>query len=554
MSASDKKKLRKEQREAALTEKQQKALKEAKQLKRMTTAFVSILVVIAIAFCAFMIGRYIIRNGVLEKRTIAATVDGTDLNTIEFTYYYSDAINDYYQNAYNTYGTNTEIMLLYYSGLDIAKPLNEQTNPETGKSWAEYFIDVALSNAQSDYALYNKAMADADFDCDSDEINSVVDTEASYLTWNAYFAGSMDAYMRAAYCNGATEEGYLEYVRKNAIAAAYYNDHKDNLSYTAEQVDTYTADRYNEFSSFNYNYYTISYSSYLNKEEGTTNEDGTITYTEEQKNAAREAARADAEALMNCNSVEALNLAIASLSFNKDLTTPATSTASTDILYSTLKEEYAEWLADAERKEFDVKAFPVENTTTVDGKEVTTVDSYNIVMYRSTNENLKKHGNVRHVLVQFEQSLGESGNYTVTDEAKTAAKEEADKLYADWKEAGATKEGFIQMVKDRSDDPGKTTNEGLYEDIHPSSEYLAEFRDWAVDPARIEGDHGIVQTSEGYHIMYFEGYSDETYRDYLVNTSMINEDMTEWYEGILETATATLKDTSRLDTAMVISG
>ena len=281
MSASDKKKLRKEEREAALTEKQQKALKEAKQLKRMTTAFVSILVVIAIAFCAFMIGRYIIRNGVLEKRTIVATIDGTDLNTVEFSYYYADAIDSYYQNAYSQYGTNTKLLLMTY-GLDITKPLNKQENPETGDTWADFFIGIALDNAKRDYALYNKAIA-AGFDPNSEEVNAIVDQEANNLMWNGYFAGTVDNYLRTVYCNGATEDGYLNYVRRNAVAATYYNKYMDELSYTDTQIAEYTKDRYNEFSSFSYNYYTINYTKYLNESEGTKDaETGVVTYTEDQ--------------------------------------------------------------------------------------------------------------------------------------------------------------------------------------------------------------------------------------------------------------------------------
>ena len=552
MSASDKKKLRKEERLAALTEKQQQAKKEAKKLKAMSISFIAVLAVILLVFGWMMVDSYLKVNGVFEKKTIVATIDGTDLNTVEFSYYYADAIDNYYQNAYSQYGTSTQILLMSY-GLDITKPLNEQENPETGDTWANYFIEIALSNAKSDYALYNKAIA-AGFDPNSEDVNAIVDQEANNLMWNGYFAGSVDNYLRTVYCNGATEEGYLNYIRRNAVAGSYYNKYMEDLTYTDTQISEYTNDRYNEFSSFSYNYYTISYTKYLNAEEGTKNEEtGAVTYSEEQKNAAREAARKDAEALAACNSLEAFNLAIASLSFNKDLTTPAISTASTDVLYATLKEEYATWLAEADRKEFDVKAFPVETTTTVDGKEVKVVDSYNVIMYLSTNENLQKHGNVRHVLVQYEQSLDDKGNYTVTDDAKKAAKEEAEKLYTEWKEAGATKEAFIEMAKEHSEDPGVTENEGLYEDIHPSSEYLTEFRDWAVDPKRVEGDHAIVETSSGCHIMYFEGHSDETYRDYLVNTSMVNEDMEKWYDGILEAAKAELKDTSRLNKSMVIS-
>ena len=551
MSASDKKKLRKEQRVAAMTEKQQQARKEAKKLKTMTIAFVAILAVVVVAFGWMLVDSYLKVNGILEKKTIVATVDGTDLNTVEFSYYYSDAIDNYYQNVYSQYGTSTKILLLSY-GLDVTKPLDEQTNPETGKTWADYFIEVALSNAKSDIAMYNKAIADG-FDPNSEEVNTIVDQEANNLMWNGYFAGSVDNYLRSVYCNGATEEGYLNYVRRNTVAATYYNEHQDELDFSAEEIDAYTKDRYNNFSSFSYNYYTISYTKYLNADEGTKDESGNVTYTEEQKAAAREAARKDAEALTQCNSLEAFNLAIASLSFNKDLATPAISTGSKDVLYSDLKEEYGNWLGEAERKEFDVKAFPVETTTTVDGKEVKVVDSYNVIMYLSTNENLKKHGNVRHVLVQFEQSLDDTGNYVVTDDAKKAAKEEAEKLYTEWKEGGATKEAFITLAKEKSDDPGVKENEGLYKDIHPSSECLTQFRDWAVDAKRAEGDHEIVETSEGYHIMYFEGYSEETYRDYLVNTEMVNETMKKWYDGILEGSAAALKDTSRLNKGIAMA-
>lgn len=552
MSASDKKKLRKEERVAAMTEKQQQAQKEAKKLKTMTIAFIAVLAVIVAAFGWMLVDSYLKVNGVLEKKTIVATVDGVDLNTVDFSYYYADAVDTYYQNAYNSYGTNTKILLLSY-GLDITKPLDKQMNPETGDTWANYFIEVALGNAKSDIALYNKAIANG-FDPNSEKVNAIVDSEANNLMWNGYFAGSVDNYLRSVYCNGATEEGYLDYIRRNAVAATYYNEHKDGLTYTDSDIDTYTANRYHEFSSFSYNYYTISYTKYLKAEEGTKDENGTVTYTDEQKAAAREAARKDAETLAQCTSLEAFNLAIASLSFNKDLTTPAMSTASTDVLYSSLKEEYGNWLAEAERKEFDVKAFPVESTVTdANGKEEKTVDSYNVIMFLSKNENLKKHGNVRHVLVQFEQTLNESGNYTVTDDAKKAAKEEADKLYAEWKEGGATKEAFITMAKEKSDDPSVKENEGLHKDINPSSEYLTQFRDWAVDAKRAEGDHGIIETSEGYHIMYFEGYSEETYRDYLVNLSMVNDDMEKWYNGIRDAAEAKLKDTSRLKKDMVIS-
>lgn len=552
MSASDKKKLRKEERLAAMTEKQKQAKKESRNLAIITIVFVA-LISLTLVFGGLAVGYELITgNGWFEQSAIVATVDGLDLNTIDFSYYYMDAINNYYSNAYNQYGTSTKALLLSY-GLDITKPLDKQENPETGDTWASYFMEIALSNAKSDIAIYNEAVKNG-YDVNSDEVNAIVDQAANELMWQGYFSGSVETYLRNAYCNGATEASYLNYIRRNAVAGSYYNAYMDELEYTATDIEEYTKDRYNHFSSFTYNYYTISYSKYLNPEEGTKDDKGNVTYTAEQEAAAREAARKDAEALAQCTSLEAFNMAIAGLSFNKDLTTPAMSTASTDVLYETLKEEYGNWLADAERKEFDAKAFPVETTKTDEnGKETTVINSYNVIMYVSTNDNEKQHGNVRHILVQFEQTLDDKGNYTVTEDAKKAAKEKADAIYKEWQDKGATKAAFIELAKAKSEDPGVKENEGLYENIHPSSEYLTQFRDWAVNKDRKVGDSEIIETSSGYHIMYFEGYSAETYKDYLVNTSMVNTDMEAWYDGLLEASEGELKDTSRLNTGYIIS-
>ena len=552
MSASDKKKLRKEERLAAMTEKQKQAKKESRNLAIITIVFVAI-ISLTLIFGGLAVGYEVIwGGGLLEQNAIAAAVDGIDLNTIEFSYYYMDAINEYYNNVYNQYGTSTKVLLLSY-GLDVTKPLDKQENPETGDTWASYFMEIALRNAKSDIAIYNEAVKNG-YDVNSDEINAIVDQAANELMWQGYFSGSVETYLRKAYCNGATEASYLNYKRRNVVAGTYYNAHKDELKYTASDIEEYTKDRYNHFSSFTYNYYTISYSKYLNPDEGTKDDKGNVTYSEEQKAAAREAARKDAEMLAQCTNIEAFNMAIATLPFNKDLTTPASSTVSTDVLYGDLKEEYGNWLASADRNQYDAKAFPVETTSTDEnGKETKVVDSYNIIMYVSTNNNEKQHGNVRHILVQFEQTLDDKGNYTVTEDAKKAAKEKADAIYKEWQDKGATKEAFIELVKSKSEDSGAKENEGLYENIHPSSDYLTQFRDWAIDPKRQVGDHGIVETSSGYHIMYFEGYSAETYKDFLINTSMVNDSMDAWYDDILEASVGKLKDTSRVNTGYIIA-
>ena len=50
---------------------------------------------------------------------------------------------------------------------------------------------------------------------------------------------------------------------------------------------------------------------------------------------------------------------------------------------------------------------------------------------------------------------------------------------------------------------------------------VTNFNDWCFDEARQPGDHGIVETEYGYHIMYFVGDSETPYAD--PNATVANE-------------------------------
>ena len=64
------------------------------------------------------------------------------------------------------------------------------------------------------------------------------------------------------------------------------------------------------------------------------------------------------------------------------------------------------------------------------------------------------------------------------------------------------------------------------------------FEDWSFDASRQVGDTGIVETSYGYHVMYFCGYG-STYRDYLVESTLRTNDYNAWMEGVVGEASYT---------------
>ena len=109
--------------------------------------------------------------------------------------------------------------------------------------------------------------------------------------------------------------------------------------------------------------------------------------------------------------------------------------------------------------------------------------------------------NVRHILIQPD---GEQDTWT--DESWAAAEAAAQALYDQWL-LDPTEEAFATLATDNTMDPGSAETGGLYEEVAPG-DMVTEFNDWCFDAERQVGDHGIVKTSYGYHIMYFVGQTE----------------------------------------------
>jgi hypothetical protein len=60
-------------------------------------------------------------------------------------------------------------------------------------------------------------------------------------------------------------------------------------------------------------------------------------------------------------------------------------------------------------------------------------------------------------------------------------------------------------------------------------------------------DTGIVESEYGYHVMYFVKTGDTTFRDYMIENDMRNEDMTEWHEELTKKVSVEKIDMSRMD-------
>ena len=520
MSASSKKKLRKEQEAVKLTEKQQAAQREAKKLNLYTKLFVVVMVALLVVAITVGVTQTIAGKGIREKNTIAMTVGDHEINNVEMNYFYMDAVN----NFYSSYGSYASLF-----GLDVTKPLNEQFADEaTGLTWADDFLASAKQNAKTTYAVADAAQA-AGYTLSDEELASVETNMASldlYATMYGY--SNADAYLKAVYGNGADAESYTAYSKLCTLAQSYYSHYAAELTYDDAALAEANAKNPAAYASYSYNTYYIAVNKFLEDSENAT---------DAQKAEALAAAEEAAQTLTagTYASAEDLDQAIAALPMNEG--TEAVSTSYADTLYSSISSIYADWITDSSRKTGDVSCFA--NETTTDGTSV--VNGYYVVCYFGSNDNNFPLANVRHILVTPEHNHAEGEEHaedeTYSEEELAAAKAVAEEILTEWKSGAATEESFAELANAKSADGDGTTG-GLYENVYPG-QMVDSFEDWCFDASRKAGDTGIVESTYGYHVMFYVGDSDMTYRNYQIDNELRSADLQTWYNALVESANVT---------------
>ncbi len=603
MSASSKKKIRKEQEAELLTQRQQKEQKEAKKLKLVTIAFITGLALILAVFAGILISDGISASGVVGKWTTVATIGEHKLSLTDFNYYYVDAVNETGSELYSTVSSYSEQLgisnaeaIEMMSGIDVTKPLTQLTNEATGKNYADEMVDKALENAARDYALYDAALA-AGFKLsaeDQESLDSIPETLENYATWMNY--GSARNFVRNGYGYGkyATVKSYVAYQERSMIADAYYEYYTEQLTYDDAALRKAEGDTPEDYNSYSYAYYNVLVEDFL--EGGTTAEDGTVTYSDAEKEAARVAAEAAANELSTATSVDEFDDKVAHL-FTEETeeadeteteeTTEETETQTTgeeetteptaadttesedeidipledaeiseeentdgdehdheheetiksvDVLHSGAKADFREWMAAAETVKGCTTVIPAKD----ENDEIT---SYYVVYLMAKTDNKKAPVNVRHILVEVAD--------TEDEEEWATALTSAELLLEQYNSGDKTEESFIEMVYDNTDDTGSAETGGLYEGVRPTSSYVDGFLDWCVDDARKAGDVEIVKTEYGYHLMYFVEHQEQAYRDQLISNELRSADSLTWESNLIAKCTITKKNVKKIDKDMV---
>ncbi len=521
-----------EQRKERL-EKAKKKKHSAKKDKAIRIIVKTVVILVCIGLIGGFTGNLLLNVfNVPQKLITVATYNDTKLSAAEYNYYYMSLYNQIYQmsyqyeSAYSSYGSGYGV---YFTGFDMSTDPAEQDYPyddapETVETWADYFRDMASTRAFLMDEMYKKATSEeaknAGFEISEErmtEINTEIDESINELAESAKEASfALDNFIARNCGEGLNEKTYRALLEKDTIAQEYLTWYKEHTteSYTKEEIENYFNENKADFVTASARLFEVSYAE---PEEGST--DTAYTKAEAQNRANEFKSKITDEAAFISLAKEYAPESLKE-SYESDSATLLSDAHASDI---SSNEEISSWLFSEDRS--------IGDTTVIEDEASQSFCVLYVVSPASRDENVA-NTSVRHILIQAEttDSEGNSLSEDVIEKNFADAKAEAEKLMQTWKDNGATEEAFIALIADNTDDTASIETDGLYDDVAAGGSYVAEFTDWAIDPARKPGDTGLVKTEFGYHFMYFvEASSDKAWEND-VRTTM----GTAAYDGLID--------------------
>jgi len=457
-------------------------------------------VAIVLALALFGSGAYyfIIKySGIPERVKVVMTVGNQKITVAQYELAYINKYNEY---------INLSSQYKQYYGYDVYG-FNDTTAPADQQSpfqdddgnylmWDEQLKNETIKSLKEMFVLYSDAIAKG-YKLTKDEI-AEVDKELEELRAKAAQSNlGTDAFLKIYFGNGVNKKVYKNYVEITKIVSRFQEDKQKELG--DKYTDKILLAEYNK-NPDDYDAVSVRYFKF-DIETLTQGKNETKEELKKRQDAEKASVKKMAENMLAevsdeksfITAAEKYNKKIEAAADKKDKETDTTEydadTATElyrtvyDSLESTISKDAAKWAFADGRKVLD--------------KSVFTTDSACYVVLLVDTQYALNTIDVRHILIKFNDSSS-----TPTDKEKADAKKKAEELYKEWKDGDATEESFAELAKKNTEDEGSKENGGLYEAVRSGS-MVDSFDNWCFDKSRKAGDTGIVESTYGYHIMYF---------------------------------------------------
>lgn len=493
-------------------------LEKANTAKKIIGKVISI--VLAVVIGLGVLGLVLNYYGVPQRLLPIGGVGSDQKVTVaEYQYYYMRTYNNLVSQVqqYSQYG--------YDYGYDTTLAPDKQTQTTQNAdgeeiTWAEMLHDETIQLAQTYKAYYNEALKKGIKFTKADEatVNKTLDEYKETAESSGNSDGqsenarkySLNAYLRKVFGNGVNKSFLKKEIKIQIMAQKYYQVRSDELAagYDQAEIDKTYAEATDTYDLVTARVYAFSNET-LSADEGESDKD---LEARQKKSDAK--TKADAEAFFKAATDEKKFVAKAQ-ELNKDNADYDVNSTKINAIKSTVEQNFssdvATWLFDALRKPGERKLI----TDTENGRYFVV-----LVVKGMHQENTV---NVRHILFQ---TVDTSSGEDLSEEEIAASKKKAEDALKSFNDGDKTEDSFAALAADLSEDTGSAQNGGLYENVLPG-QMVTEFNDWCFDADRKEGDTAIVETTYGYHVMYFVSkngsYYDSAIRDSKAQTDIETE-------------------------------
>ena len=475
MSASTERKNRAAAR-AAGTDKKMLAAQEAEEKARKSKRK-WVIGTIAVVLCIALI--LLLSSPLMYRVTTAETVGSRNYSPAQINYTRASA-----QSSLLGYGYDTIVSYLGQESADQLLANSVDSNLIRNAVLLDYAKEQGISlSAKEKAAIDESIKTQVDYLKEGAKANGV-----SYATYVSYVLGA-----------GVNESVMRSGMQESILANKAYVSKFCELSFTPEELAAYYEDPVDGD--------LFSYTSFLVK-------------TEEGADPAE--AKTAAEALVmgftdlydgETEAQELFNDLLAE-DFPEQSATPHEKVSG-----ASLDESLRPWLTDEARQAGDITAIEA-----ADGS------GWNVILFQEHSDNSDTVVAVRHILIMAQAD--ENGVYT--DEAKAAAKAEAEELLAAFQAGSQTEAEFAALAMLYSADSGSSSNGGLYSSVTPG-QTVEEFDRFCFEPHQY-GDTAIVYGESGayagYHIMFYVGSASA--RDAAARDSLRDAAMNDWLSSLSE--------------------
>ncbi|MDR1629471.1 MAG: peptidylprolyl isomerase [Oscillospiraceae bacterium] len=502
---------RQERKERLAKTARKTAKRSPEAIKRLLVVRKIFASVVAALLCLVLIYGAMTFFGVPQKVLTAVTVGDKRVTVAEYNFYYATAFSNVYQTAqqYEQYGAGYGKML---TGYDYSlAPDKQTTENEAGETipYTQKLRETTLDNIAYENYYYNKAV-EAGMTLTEEQEKEIDDNIEEYRAAAKEQHYSLNRFLNRFY-KGVNEKMFKRLLTRQQLAASYLEKAQEDkaASITDAEVDAVYDEDPTAYNNVNIRLFGIAIEA-----EDTTDDTEADTETTTEGDAQPTKEELKAKEMMGKVKSEESFVALAKEYADEDDKETFEKDEATLFRYrdfetvkSATDEDTAKWVFDSARKKGDMTVATTAEYVYV----IYVIDPAYKVEYAPVT--------VRHSLVQFAEEKDTNGNVIeLTAEKKAEYLTKAENLLAEWKAGEATEESFAVMANENSDDKASTvgtSNEyesapkgGLYENVEKGT-MVAAFEDWIFDPARKTGDTGIVETTYGYHIMYFVKTADE---------------------------------------------